>query len=89
MLGQRSSKHALPAAELTRISVARFREEFQHGDHEYLRVDELGGFLASGPCRVEEITRRFGPGSYRITAYAIDGAALRWEILVEGLAASD
>ena len=75
----------LPANEVTRISVARFREEFQHGEHEYLRVDELGGFNVSGACSVDEITRRFGPGAYRITAYGFEPPGLRWELLVDGL----
>lgn len=76
---------ALPAGEQTRISVARFREEFQHGEHEYLRLDELGGFQVAGPCTCNEISGRFGPGSYRITAYALNPRGLRWETLVEGL----
>jgi hypothetical protein len=85
-LGARLSE--LPDGVLTRISVARFREEFQHGEHEYLRIDELGGFYISGPCRIEDITRRFGPGSYRVTAYGFDPPGLRWELLVEGLGAA-
>jgi hypothetical protein len=78
----------LPANEVTRISVARFREEFQHGEHEYLRVDELGGFHVSDACSIDEITRRFGPGAYRITAYGFDPPGLRWELLVDGLGAA-
>jgi DNA-binding transcriptional MerR regulator len=78
----------LPANELTRISVARFREEFQHGEYEYARVHELGGFHVSGPCSVEEITRRYGPGSYRVTAYGFEPSGLRWELLVDGLRAA-
>ncbi len=76
----------LPDGQLTRISVGRFRGPFQHGDHEYADVIELGGFHVSGPCAVEEITRRFGSGDYRVTAYSFEPPGLRWEILVEGLA---
>jgi hypothetical protein len=75
----------LPPNEVTRISVARYREDFQHGEYEYARVIELGGFHVSGACSIQEITQRFGPGGYRVTAYGFDPAGLRWEVLVEGL----
>jgi len=75
----------LPPNELTRISVARYRENFQHGEHDYPRIHELGGFHVSGPCSIDEITRRYGPGSYRVTAYGFDPCGLRWELLVEEL----
>lgn len=78
----------LPEAELTRISVGRSRGDFQHGELEFIEVVELGGFHVSGPCALEEITRRFGPGDYRITAYGFDPPGLRWELLVDGLQAS-
>lgn len=78
----------LPSGEMTRISVARYREAFPHGDYEFPRVAELGGFCVSGPVGLEEITRRFGPGSYRVTAYAFDPPGLRWELLVSDLASS-
>jgi hypothetical protein len=72
----------LPHGELTRISVARFRGDFLHGDAEYLEVYELGGFHVSGSCAIDEITRRYGPGEYRVTAYGLDPPALRWEVVV-------
>lgn len=75
----------LPDDQLTRISVARFREWYPHGVHEYALVDELGGFHVSGPCTVREITQRHGGGSYRVTAYGFNPDGLRWELLVEGL----
>ena len=75
----------LPDEQLTRISVARFREWYPHGVHEYALVDELGGFHVSGPCTVREITQRHGGGSYRVTAYGFNPNGLRWELLVEGL----
>lgn len=78
----------LPEGELTRISVARYRESYQHGEYDYPRVNELGGFHVSGPSSLEEITRRFGPGSYRVTAYGFDPPGLRWELLVEDLPAA-
>jgi hypothetical protein len=76
----------LPSAQLTRISVGRFRGSFQHGEYAYAQVVELGGFQVSGPCAVDEITRRFGPGAFRISAYGFDPAGLRWEVLVDALA---
>lgn len=76
---------ALPAAQLTRISVGRYRGPFQHGDREYSEIVELGGFLASGPCELAEITRRFGGGNYRVTAYGFDPPGVRFEIIVEDL----
>jgi AcrR family transcriptional regulator len=76
----------LPHGQLTRISVGRFRGGYQHGEHEYAEVLELGGFHVSGPCTAEEITRRFGSGGFRITAYGFDPACLRWEVFVEDLA---
>ena len=75
----------LPSAQPTRISVGRFRGSFQHGEHAYAQVVELGGFQVSGPCAVDEITRRFGPGGFRVTAYGFDPAGLRWEVLVDTL----
>jgi hypothetical protein len=56
-----------------------------HGDHEYARLDELGGFQISGPCTASEIRQRYGSGSYRVTAYDSASGGLRWELLVEGL----
>ena len=35
-------------------------------------------------CDLEEVTRRFGPGNYRVTAYSFDPPGLRWEILSRG-----
>lgn len=78
----------LPAGEQTRISVARYRESFQHGEHEFPRVDELGAFHVAGPIGIDEITRRFGSGSYRVTAYAFDPPGLRWELLITDLPSS-
>ncbi len=72
----------LPAGESTRISVARYRGEFQHGDYLYPEVVELGGFLVAGPCTVDEIVSRYGPGAYRVTASAIEPTRLRWEYIV-------
>ncbi len=76
---------ALPDAELTRISVARQRLPFYDREHEFISVSELGGFHVSGPCTTNEILRRFGPGSYRVSAFGIEPSGIRWEVLVEGL----
>jgi hypothetical protein len=72
----------LPAGEPSRISVARYRGEFQHGDYLYPEVVELGGFLVAGPCTIDEIVSRFGPGAYRVTASALEPTRLRWEYIV-------
>lgn len=71
----------LPAGEPTRISVARYRGEFQHGDYLYPELVELGGFLV-GPCTIDDIVSRFGPGAYRVTASALEPTRLRWEYIV-------
>jgi AcrR family transcriptional regulator len=80
---------ALPDAEVTRLSVGRYRGPFPAGEGDeradYAWIAELGGFHVSGPCAVDEITGRYGPGSYRITAYGFDPPGLRWEVLIEEL----
>ncbi|MFN0251492.1 MAG: hypothetical protein ACKV2T_31750 [Kofleriaceae bacterium] len=76
---------ALPAGQLTRISVARYRDLYRHTDEEYHWVVELGGFHVSGPCTIDEITRRYGPGDYRVTSYGFDPPGVRWEIIVESI----
>jgi len=80
---------ALPSGEATRISVGRWRGPAMCGDdqQDYAWIVELGGFLVAGPCAASEITRRYGPGDYRITAYCFDPAGLRWEVLVSDLRA--
>jgi transcriptional regulator with XRE-family HTH domain len=78
---------------LTRVSVGRYRGEFQsenpEGEESYFaHVVELGGFLVAGPCELTEITRRFGDGTYRVTAYSLDPPTLRWEVIAEGVRAA-
>jgi len=80
---------ALPEG-LTRISVGRVRGTFEaqnpEGAHQdYAFIAELGGFLVSGPCELTELTRRFGAGDYRVTAYSLDPPTLRWEVLAKGV----
>jgi len=80
---------ALPEG-LTRISVGRVRGTFEaqnpEGAHQdYAFIAELGGFLVSGPCELAELTRRFGAGDYRVTAYSLDPPTLRWEVLAKGV----
>lgn len=50
--------------------------EVEVGVDERLLV-ELG-FLVTEPTGIEEITRRAGPGTYRVTAYGFDPPGLRW-----------
>ncbi len=78
----------IPQGQLTRISVGRFRGLFVSENVEYNEVVELGGFHVSGPSTTDEITQRFGPGDYRVTAYGFDPPGLRWELLVEALPGS-
>jgi hypothetical protein len=75
----------LPQGEVTRISVARVRQPHMFGEHEYICVTELGGFHVSGPCKTTELVRRFGPGTYRVSAYGFDPSGIRWEVVVAGL----
>jgi hypothetical protein len=75
----------LPAGQVTRISVGRYRGPFLHSNHDYAEVMELGGFLVSGPCETAQITKRFGDGDYRVSAYGFEPAGLRWEVVVENL----
>ncbi len=76
---------SLPDGEVTRVSVARLRDPMMYGEHDYICVTELGGFHVSGSCATIEIIRRYGPGAYRVTAYRLEPAGVRWEVLVEGL----
>lgn len=79
---------SLPTAQVTRVSVGRWRGAYRAGEDraDYAWIVELGGFHVSGPCTVDEITRRYGPGSYRITAYGFDPPGIHWESLIEDLA---
>ncbi len=79
---------SLPDAQVTRISVGRWRGAYPAGVDraDYAWIVELGGFHVSGPCTLADITRRYGPGSYRISAYGFEPPGLRWETLVEDLA---
>jgi hypothetical protein len=78
---------SLPQAEVTRISVGRWRGAYQAGEDraDYAWIVELGGFQVSGPCTTDEITRRHGAGRYRVTACGAGSQGLRWEVLVEEL----
>jgi transcriptional regulator with XRE-family HTH domain len=75
---------ALPT-QLVRISVGRYRGPYVLDSAYFADVVELGGFHVSGPCSIDAITDRFGPGDYRISAYAFEPAGLLWESIVEGL----
>jgi hypothetical protein len=78
---------ALPLNETTRISISRWRGQYPAGEDgaEYAWLVESGGFYVSGPCTSDEIVRRYGPGSYRVTAYGFAPNGVRWEVLIEGL----
>jgi hypothetical protein len=78
---------ALPADHTTRISISRWRGSFPAGEDQldYAWLIELGGFYVAGASTASEIVRRFGPGSYRVTAVGFSPDKIRWEVLVEGL----
>jgi DNA-binding transcriptional MerR regulator len=78
---------ALPSDEVTRVSVGRWRGAFPAGEDQldYAWINELGGFVVAGPCTADEVTRRYGRGSYRVSAYGFEPAGIRWEVLVEDL----
>lgn len=72
---------ALPAGEATRISIGHDCDDYMIEDGtEYRFLVELGGFLVTEPIGIEEITRRAGAGTYRVTAYGFDPPGLRWEV---------
>lgn len=81
---------ALPEGRSTRISIARVIGDYFLPDSaeksasfvEYRNLDELGGFVVSGPTSLAEIVVRFGAGEYRVSAYGLDVSGLRWEIFV-------
>jgi hypothetical protein len=81
---------ALPEGRSTRISIARVTGDYFVPDSaeksasfvEYRNLDELGGFVLSGPASVSEIVGRVGAGEYRVTAYGLDMPGLRWEVFV-------
>jgi hypothetical protein len=80
---------ALPSKQSTRISIARIVGEFALPDDDYARgfveyrnLCELGGFDASGPISVADITARVGEGEYRVSAYGFEPRGLRWEVFV-------
>lgn len=51
----------------------------------FARIDEHGGFHVSGPTSINEVTRRYGKGSFRVSAFGFAPHGLRWEVIVEGL----
>lgn len=80
---------SLPKDRSTRISIARAMGDFFIQDEknaqsydEYRNLTELGGFVASGPIAISEITNRVGAGEFRISAYSLDAPGLRWEVFV-------
>jgi DNA-binding transcriptional MerR regulator len=82
---------ALPEGRSTRISIARVTGDYFVPDSvekgvtsfvEYRNLDELGGFVVSGPTTASEIVGRVGAGEYRVTAYGIDVPGMRWEVFV-------
>lgn len=81
---------ALPHTPI-RISVGRFRGSYVttsslDDEMEAAWITELGGFQVGGPCTLAEITDRFGPGDYRVTAYQLDPAGVLWEVIARHVA---
>lgn len=73
---------AIPLGTNTRISLARSlcTDEWIDGG-EVRRLVELGGFLVQGPITIDDVLVRYGPGEYRVTAYALEPSGLIWEVL--------
>lgn len=44
---------------------------------------ELGGFAASGPIALADLSARVGAGEYRVSAYGFEPRGLRWEVFVQ------
>ncbi len=68
----------------TRLSFARslgLNDYINDEGDETRRLVELGGFIVQGPIAVEELLRRYGPGEYRVSAYAFDPPGLIWEVI--------
>lgn len=80
---------ALELGKNTRISIARGFGiiDYINDGEDVRRLVELGGFIVQGPIGVDELLRRYGPGEYRVSAYALDQAGLLWEVITSiGLA---
>jgi hypothetical protein len=74
---------ALDLGKNTRISIARSFGimDYINDGEDVRRLVELGGFIVQGPIAVAELLRRYGPGEYRVSAYAFDPPGLLWEVL--------
>jgi hypothetical protein len=73
---------ALPLAVPTRISVARDLGVYSlESGEDFHQVQELNGFITHGPLRVDDLSARYGHGSYRVTAIALPEGNLLWEVL--------
>ena len=76
---------ALPRAPATRISVGRYRGTYVSDDVDFADVVELGGFHASSGYTLEDLTKRFGRGDFRVSAYGFVPPALLWEVIVKDI----
>ncbi|MGE0401270.1 MAG: MerR family transcriptional regulator [Kofleriaceae bacterium] len=74
---------ALELGKNTRISVARSFGiiDYINDGEDVRRLVELGGFIVQGPVSVDELLRRYGPGEYRVSAYALAPPGLLWEVM--------
>lgn len=71
---------SLPTDAPTRISVAADCDEWLRDDAEYRYVKELGGFVGYGALDAAELWRRYGEGTFRVTACSLEPPGLRWEV---------
>jgi hypothetical protein len=74
---------SLPVGTRTRISVARDLGDFYAETGEARSVVELGGIVVTGPIDPTVLSRRYGKGAVRITAYCLEPRGCLWEVLSE------
>jgi hypothetical protein len=73
----------LPLGTRTRISVARDLGDFYAESGEARNVVELGGVVVTGPVDPATLSRRYGKGPVRVTAYCLEPRGCLWEVLTE------
>ena len=77
------------ARELGEETVVRRHDATSREEIDRLQPSHI--IISPGPCSPGEagistdVVRRYGPGSYRATAYGFDPPGVRWEVLVEDL----
>jgi hypothetical protein len=63
--------------------VARDLGDFYAESGEARNVVELGGLVVTGPVDAAILSRRYGKGPVRVTAYCLEPRGCLWEVLTE------